>query len=61
MFTFYPMISHLHRQNQYKKKENVANNYKSLVTLDKNSNIVIRGKVSLTPQALKNLETQNVN
>lgn len=58
MFTFYPMIAHLHMEK--KRKENAANNYVSLTSLDKSTNYTVRGKVSLTPQTIKELQTKKI-
>ena len=57
MFTFYPMIAHLHMEK--KRKENAANKYSSLTSLDNTTNEIVRGKVSLTPNILKELKNRN--
>ena len=59
MFTFYPMFAHLHIEKQ--KKENQANKYSSLASLNNSTNEIVRGKVSLNPNILKELKLKNSN
>jgi len=58
MFTFYPMVAHLHIDKM--KKENKANKYVSLASLDNSTNYIVRGKVSLTPQVIKELQIKKL-